>query len=233
MIEHVVRAFDADLHELGLKVAEMGQLAAKQVADAFVALDTHDVALARNVIAVDDQIDALQRQIEEKAIVTIVRRQPMAVDLREIVGALRTSNDLERIGDLAENVAARVGLVAEEQHLDEIIPRLRDMQQLVLPRLRDVLGSYLRHDVAEALNVWRKDVEVDALNNSLFRELLTLMKEDPEKISLCTHFLFCAKNIERIGDHATNIAETIYYIVQGEPLAERRPKADLSSVQMS
>lgn len=228
MIEHMARAFDADLQELGLKVAEMGRLAVKQLADAFEALETRDIALARSVIAADDQIDALQRQIEEKGVVTIVRRQPMAVDLREIVGALRTSNDLERVGDLAENVAARVALVAEEPHFDEVMPRLRHMQQLVLARLKTVLDGYLRHDVAEALNVWRADVEVDALNNSLFREMLARMAEDPRKIPLCTHLLFCAKNIERIGDHATNIAETIHYIVEGHPLPEKRPKADLS-----
>jgi phosphate transport system protein len=181
------------------------------------------------VIAADDQVDALQRDIEEKAVVTIARRQPMAVDLREIVGALRIANDLERVGDLAENVAKRVMLLTEEFRLNEVMLQLRRMVQLVLDQLTRVLESYERRDVAEALEVWRKDQEVDAFNNSLFRELLTYMIEDPRNITFCTHLLFCAKNIERMGDHVTNVAETVHYIVQGHPLSAERPKADVTS----
>jgi phosphate transport system protein len=229
MIEHTTRAFDADLAELALKIAEMGRLDEKQIADALQALVERDLTVARRVIAADDQVDALQRDIEEKAVVTIARRQPMAVDLREIVGALRIANDLERVGDLAENVAKRVMLLTEEFRLNEVMLQLRRMVQLVLDQLTRVLESYERRDVAEALEVWRKDQEVDAFNNSLFRELLTYMIEDPRNITFCTHLLFCAKNIERMGDHVTNVAETVHYIVQGHPLSAERPKADVTS----
>jgi len=229
MIEHTTRAFDADLQELAGKIAEMGRLDGEQIADAIDALVKRDTALAKRVIAADDRVDSLQRQIEEKAATTIARRQPMAVDLREILGALRISNDLERIGDLAENIAKRMMLVTEELRLNEVVLQLRHMVDVVRDQLASVLQSYERRDVALALDVWRKDQEIDALNTGLFRELLTFMMEDPRNITFCTHMLFCAKNIERMGDHATNIAETIYYIVQGSELKEERPKADITS----
>ena len=229
MIEHTTRAFDSDLHELARKIAEMGRLDGEQIADAIDALTKRDTALAKRVIAADDRVDALQREIEEKAATTIARRQPMAVDLREILGALRISNDLERIGDLAENVAKRMTLVTEELRLNEVVLQLRHMADVVRDQLMRVLQSYERRDVAVALDVWRKDQEIDALNTGLFRELLTFLMEDPRNITFCTHMLFCAKNIERMGDHATNIAETVYYIVQGTQLKEERPKADVTS----
>jgi len=210
-------------------IADMGRLDDEQIADATEALMKRDTALARRVIAADDRVDALQREIEEKAVIAIARRQPMAVDLREIVGALRISNDLERVGDLAENIAKRVMLLTDEFHINEVMLQLQRMVQLVRDQLTRVLQSYERRDVAEALDVWRKDQEVDALNTSLFRELLTYMMENPRNITFCTHLLFCAKNIERMGDHATNIAETVYYIVQGRVLSEERPKADVTS----
>jgi phosphate transport system protein len=229
MIEHTTRAFDADLQSLTLKIAEMSRLSESQIRQSIEALVNCDVALAESVVAADDRVDALQREIEEKAIVTIARRQPMAVDLREIVGALRISNDLERIGDLAENVAKQVPLLADAFRIEEVILQLQRMARMVLDQLTRVLESYERRDAAEALEVWRNDLEVDSLNNSLFRESLTYMMEDPRNITFCTHLLFCAKNIERIGDHATNIAETVYYIVEGRTLSER-PKADLTSI---
>jgi phosphate transport system protein len=229
MVNHTIRAFDTDLDELARKIGAMGRLDDEQIAHAIKALTERDSALARQVIVADDQVDALQHEIEEKAIVTIARRQPMAVDLREIVGALRISNDLERVGDLAENIAKRVLLITDDFRLDEVVLQLQNMVQLARDQLRTVLMSYERRDVAEALDVWRKDQEIDALNNSLFRELLTYMMENPRNITFCTHMLFCAKNIERMGDHATNIAETVYYIVEGRALPEERPKADVTS----
>jgi len=230
MIEHTVHAYDADLAELAGKIGEMGDLVKKQLVDAIGALAHRNLPLAKSVIATDDQVDALQRFIEEKAIVTIARRQPMAVDLREIVGALRISNDLERVGDLAENIAKRILLMNEEARINEVILQIQRMVQLVLDQLARVLQSYRRRDVTKAIAVWERDQEVDALNSSLFRELLTYMMEKPSNITFCTHLLFCAKNIERIGDHATNIAETVYYIVQGQPLHSMRPKADITSI---
>jgi len=230
MVDHTIRAFDTDLQQLAGKVAEMGRLDAEQIADAITALLEGDSALAEQVIATDDRVDDLQREIEEKAVTTIARRQPMAIDLREIVGTLRISNDLERIGDLAENIAKRVLLLLpKEFRLNAVAVQLQHMANLVRDQLARVLRSYEQRDAVLAVDVWRKDQEIDALNSSLFRELLTYMMEDPRNITFCSHMLFCAKNVERAGDHATNIAETVYYIVEGHQLTEKRPKADVTS----
>jgi phosphate transport system protein len=226
MSEHTIKAFDADLQDLTRVVAEMGGLAERQIAKAIEALDKRDPALADRVIAEDAKIDALQHEIEEKAVLTIARRQPMAVDLREIVGALRVSNDLERIGDLAKNIAKRVGALEGDFGSQQVMRGVEHMAELVLAQIKDVLDSFANRDSAKALAVWRNDEEIDAVNNSLFRELLTYMMEDPRSISYCIHLLFCAKNIERMGDHATNIAETVYFIAEGRTLAEERPKGD-------
>jgi phosphate transport system protein len=230
MSEHTIKAFDTELQELARKVCEMGGLAERQIADAVAALAKRDTAQAERVIALDADIDALQREIEEKGVLTIARRQPMAVDLREVVGALRVSNDLERIGDLAKNIAKRVVVLEGEFRPNIVIRRIEHMTDLVLAQLKQVLDSYVRRDVAMALEVWRNDEAVDAVNNSLFRELLTYMMEDPRNITFCTHLLFCAKNIERMGDHATNIAETVYYMAEGRSLTDERPKSDLTSL---
>ena len=232
MSEHTIKAFDVDLEGLARMVAEMGGLAEKQIADAVIALAKRDVELANRVIALDPSIDALQREIEEKVILTIARRQPMAVDLRDIVGSLRVSNDHERIGDLAKNIAKRVVALDGEISFSQVIRGVEQMTKLVLGQLKQVLDSYARRDVPKALEVWRGDEEIDAVNNSLFRELLTYMMEDPRNITFCTHLLFCAKNIERMGDHATNIAETVHYMVEGHPLADERPKGDTTSITM-
>jgi len=229
MSTHTIKALDADLEELARMVAEMGGRAEKLVADSITALAKRDVDLAQQVIALDPGIDNLQREIEERAVLTIARRQPMAVDLREIVGSLRVSNDLERIGDLAKNIAKRVVALDGEVSFAQIVRGLEHMTRLVLGQLKQVLDSYAGRDVAKALEVWRADEEIDGVNNSLFRELLTYMMEDPRNITYCTHLLFCAKNIERMGDHATNIAETVYYMVEGRPLADERPKGDSTS----
>ncbi len=229
MTEHTIKAFDADLQELARMISEMGGLAERQIGDAVDALNRHDAELAQGVIADDAKIDLLQREIEEKAILTIARRQPMAVDLRDVIGALRVSNDLERIGDLAKNIAKRVMVLDSELNLQTVMRGVEHMTELVLTQIKDVLDSFARRDSVKALQVWRSDEEVDAVNNSLFRELLTYMMEDPRNISVCIHLLFCAKNIERIGDHATNIAETIYYMVEGRALPDERPKGDNTS----
>jgi phosphate transport system protein len=226
MSTHTMKAFDADLEELSRMVAEMGGLAEKEIADSVMALARRDVDLAQRVIALDPSVDALQRAIEEKAILTIARRQPMAVDLRDIVGSLRVSNDLERIGDHAKNIAKRVLALDADIAFSQVIRGVEEMTKLVLAQVKQVLDAYASRDLAKALEVWRRDEEVDAVNNSLFRELLTYMMEDPRNITSCTHLLFCTQNIERMGDHATNIAETVYYIVEGQPLAEERPKGE-------
>ena len=226
---HTAKAFDIDLQDLSRMVAEMGGLAEKQIAESVDALARRDANLAQRVVALDPTIDALQREIEERAILTIARRQPMAVDLREIVGALRVSNDLERIGDLAKNIAKRVIALGAATYPTQVIRGVEHMNDLVLGQLKQVLDAYARRDVGKAMEVWRGDEEIDAVNNSLFRELLTYMMEDPRNITFCTHLLFCAKNIERMGDHATNIAETVYYICEGRALTDERPKGDSTS----
>jgi phosphate transport system protein len=232
MTEHTIKAFDVDLQDLTRMVAEMGGLAETQIASSVEALTRRDTALAQRVMAVDVQIDALQREIEEKAVLTIARRQPMAIDLREIVGALRVSNDLERIGDLAKNIGKRVVALNGDFPPPKLIRGVEHMADLVLGQLKDVLDAYARGDTAKALAVWRGDEEVDAMYTSLFRELLTYMMEDPRNISFCAHLLFCAKNIERMGDHATNIAETVHYVVEGHPPADERPKGDTTSLPL-
>jgi phosphate transport system protein len=227
MTDHTIRAFDTDLRELTAKIVEMGGLVDRQIRDAVEALMKQDTALAKRVTGSREQVDGLQHEIEERAIVTIARRQPMAIDLRELVGALRIANDLERIGDYAENIAKEVQQVTVEP-VDETMLQLKRMVELALVQLARVVRSYERRDVAEALEVWRADVDLDALDNSLFRELITYMLEDPGNLAFCMHLMLCAKNIERVGDHATNIAETVYYIVEGRPLLEERPKLDLT-----
>jgi len=228
--QHTTKAFDTDLQDIERMVAEMGGLAEKQVADAVDALAKRDVALAQRVALADANIDTLQHEIEEKAVGTIARRQPMAVDLREIVGALRIANDLERIGDLAKNIARRVIALNGEFPPAKLIRGVNHMTGLVLEQMKTALDSYARRDLSMAMAVWRGDEEVDAVYTSVFRELLTYMMEDPRNITFCVHLLFCAKNIERMGDHATNIAESIHYVIKGRPIADLRPKGDTTTI---
>jgi phosphate transport system protein len=230
MNEHTAKAFDVDLQEITRMVAEMGGLAEKQIADSVDALVKRDAERARRVVVLDAELDTLQRGIEDKAVLTIARRQPMAVDLREVVSALRLSNDLERIGDLAKNIAKRVVAINGDFHPQKLLRGVQHMAALVLGQLKQVLDSYASHDLNKALTVWKGDEEVDAMCTSLFRELLTYMIEDPRNITFCIHLMFCAKNIERMGDHATNIAETVYYMIEGRAITDERPKGDTTSV---
>jgi phosphate transport system protein len=231
MTRHTMLAFDDDLRELAAEIVEMGNRTEKQVSNALDALLSKNVSLAREVKAADGAIDELQRAIETKAIETIARRQPLAIDLREIVGALRIATDLERIGDLASNIAKRAEQIGNKTFANEISVQLRHMTQLVLQQLRSVVHSYQHRDVEEALRVWRSDEDIDGLHNSTFRQLLTYMMEDPGNITLGMHLLFCAKNIERIGDHATNIAESVYFILQGGTIPGERPKLNVTNFQ--
>jgi phosphate transport system protein len=224
--EHTARIFDSDLIKLTQLVAQMGGLAQKQVTDSIEALARHDIAMARCVIELDASVDELQHQIEEKAVATIALRQPMAFDLRALVAMLRIANDLERIGDLAKNIGKRVIAVSGETSQRTLIRGLRHMASLVGAQLAVVLDSFVDRNPLKALRVWQGDKEIDALYVSLFRELITYTMEDPGTISPCIHYLFCAKNIERIGDHATNIAEAVHYMVEGHAIAGERPKGD-------
>ena len=231
MPDHISSAYDAELQDLRRNVSEMGGVAEKMLADATSALVRRDTPLAQAVIGADARLDVLQRETEEQAILTLVRRQPMAIDLRETVAAIRTSGDLERIGDLAKNIAKRVMAVSGQFQPQKIVVGVQHMSDLALGQLKDVLDAYAQKDDRAALDVWQRDGAIDALYTSLFRELLTYMMEDPRNITFCTHLLFAAKNIERIGDHTTNIAETVHYLVTGENLAGERPKNDRSSFE--
>ena len=228
MTSHIVTAYDEELTQLKTLLAQMGGLAEDQLGAAVEALVRHDIAAADRIIGADHKIDALEGEVEERAIAMIARRQPMAIDLREIMVAIRVASNLERIGDLAKNIAKRTHAIRDGQPRS-IVAGLTRMSAMALEQLNRVLDSYTRRDEVMALEVWRGDKELDALYNSVFRELLTYMMEDPRTIGLCTHLLFVAKNIERIGDHATNIAENVYYLVHGKQLADERPKTDRTS----
>jgi phosphate transport system protein len=224
MVNHTIKAFDADLESLERYISEMGGIAEKMLADAMDALAGMNTDLAQRVIATDPRLDMMQREIEDYCVRTIARRQPMAVDLREIVGVIRISADLERIGDLAKNIAKRAAKIAGEARLPRAIVGLKSMRDAAAMQLNDVLDAYAQRDPERAKAVWERDVELDALEDSVFRDLLTFMMEDPRNITFCTHLLFVSKNLERVGDHTTNIAETVVYIVTGDPLPIDRPR---------
>ncbi|MDP2412030.1 MAG: phosphate signaling complex protein PhoU [Pseudolabrys sp.] len=230
MPEHTVKEFDADLADLAQMIAKMGDITARQVLDALDSLEEFDTAKAENVISIDATVDELQHDIEKKVILTIARRQPMAVDLRDLIGALRISNDLERIGDLAKNIGKRVVALKAETPRSQLMRGVQNMGEVALTQLRDVLDAYANRDVAKAVAVWKRDEKLDAATNSLLREMLSYMMEDPRNITLYIHLIFCAKNIERIGDHSTNIAENVHFIVEGRLLSDPRPKSDTTEI---
>ena len=226
--EHIVRSFAQELQRLSNLVTQMGGVAEAQVEAAVKAVSRRDVGLATQVMQADARLDAYERDIDAEAVRLLALRQPMAQDLREIVSALKVSADLERIGDYAANVAKRSLALAQVPVVRPAagIPR---MGRLVAAILKEVLDAYIERDVGKAIAAWERDEELDDLYTSLFREVLTYMMEDPRNITPCTHLLFMAKNLERIGDHATNIAETIHYLVVGTTLRDQRPKKDASS----
>ena len=223
---HIVSAYDEELKYLSKRIAAMGGHAERMVEQAIAALVNADPGLAQKVIRDDAVLDQGQREIDDKAIIIIAKRQPMATDLREIVGAIRISADLERVGDLGKNVAKRVVAVIEGRQPTSLFRGIEALADLALTQLKEVLDVYASRSVEKIGFVRDRDDQIDAVYTSLFRELLTYMMEDPRNITPCTHLLFCAKNIERIGDHATNIAETIYYVVTGDQMPAERPKGD-------
>ncbi|MGX5667801.1 phosphate signaling complex protein PhoU [Rhizobium daejeonense] len=226
---HIYSAYDEELKYLMRRISEMGGLAEQMVGDSVRALVNSDAALAQKVISDDVIMDAAEREIGDKAIVTIARRQPVAADLREIIGALRIANDLERVGDLGKSNAKRVMAVQATGVPRKLARGIEHLSELALVQLKEVLDVYTTRSPEKAKSIRDRDEEIDAIYTSLFRELLTYMMEDPRNITSCTHLLFCAKNIERIGDHATNIAETIYYMATGAQPEGERPKEDLTS----
>ncbi len=226
---HIFSAYDDDLKFLSRRILEMGGLAEQMVSDAVRALVNSDAALAQKVISDDVILDHAEREIGDKAVVTIARRQPMASDLREIMGSIRIAADLERVGDLGKNTAKRVIAVQSTGVPRKLARGLEHLSELALVQLKEVLDVYTNRSADRAKSIRERDEEIDAMYTSLFRELLTYMMEDPRNITSCTHLLFCAKNIERIGDHATNIAETIYYMATGAQPEGERPKDDTAN----
>ena len=228
MSDHTVKSFDEQLQTLATLVAQMGGLTEAQLAAAIEAIARRDSQAAESAVSGDARIDALQTEIEERAVKLLALRQPMAVDLRDTLAAIKIAGELERIGDLAKNIAKRA-LVLNREPPIRLTQSLARMGRAAQGQLKQVLDSFSNRNAEEAEGVWRRDGEIDEIYNSLFRELLTYMMEDPRTIGLCTHLLFVAKNIERSGDHCTNIAEVVYHMVRAGHLAAARPKADVTS----
>jgi phosphate transport system protein len=228
MSEHIVKSFTEQLGALANAVAQMGGLAEDQFGNAIEAIARRDTSLADAAVSSDARIDQLQQTVEDQALKVLALRQPMAVDLRDTLASIKIASELERIGDLAKNIGKRA-LVLNREPPIRLTQSLARMGRQTLAQLKTVLDAYSNRDAKAAEQVWRYDEEIDGLYNSLFRELLTYMMEDPRMIGLCTHLLFVAKNIERAGDHATNIAETVYHMVSGGYLRDERPKADVTS----
>jgi len=226
--EHTVKSFEQELQRLSNIISQMGGVAEAQLEAAVQAVARRDVDLAGRVMQADTRLDDYERQIEQDAIRMLALRQPMGSDLREILSALKISADLERTGDYAANIAKR-SIALAQMPLVRPAAAIPRMGRLVQEMLKDVLDAYIDRDVDKAVVAWHRDEELDDLYTSLFREGLTYMMEDPRNITACTHLLFIAKNLERAGDHATNIAETIHFLVVGQPLSAARPKGDESS----
>ena len=221
---HIVKSYDQQIAFLTRKILEMGGLVEQQIAGAIEALVNRDAELAARVVEQDDQIDRMEEEIDQYAIRLLATRQPMAIDLRLIAMAMKISNVLERIGDYSTNIAKRGARLAKEPPVKPLytIPRMAQISQAMV---KDILDAYVERDADKALAVWHRDDEVDDMFVSLFRELLTYMMEDPRNISPCTELLFVAKNLERIGDHTTNIAEKIHYMIHGQRI-NRMPEAE-------
>src|SRR5436305_388225 len=225
--EHIIKSYDDELRRLNNTIMQMGGLAEGQLAAAIDAVMNRDSELAARVVADDTTVDQLEHEVDGLVVRLLALRQPMARDLREILAALRIANDLERVCDYAANVAKR-SIVLNQSPPVKPVYTLPRMVRLAQTLTKDVLDAYVARDADKAMVVWARDEELDEMYSSLFRELLTYMMEDPRNITACTHLLFMAKNVERIGDHATNIAETIYYIVTGKQMPPERPKEDRS-----
>ena len=226
--QHVVKSYDQELKRLRSMITQMGGIVETQVALAAEAIMHRDAAAATRAVEEDPKVDALEREVETFVIRLLALRQPVAGDLRQIVAALKITGDIERIGDYAANVAKR-SIVLAEFSLPYSLAGLAHMARLVQQQLKSVIDAFGDNDADKAMEVWRSDQVVDDIYNAIFRELITYMMEDPRNITPCTHLLFIAKNLEQIGDHATNVAETVYYAVKGESLPESRPKGDTSA----
>ncbi len=225
MSGHTVKSFSAELEELSGELARMGGLVEDMLNDGLSAMINLDMKLAAEVVARDAEVDTLQADIEKKILSVLALRQPLARDLRQTIVALKVASDLERVGDLAKNIARRTQAIGETDHKDQVRTLTR-LGRLVSDQLCRVLDAFNDQNEEAARAVWRRDEEIDEQHNSFFRIMLTYMMEDPRTIGTCTHLLFVAKNLERIGDHCTNIAETILFLITGEHVTTERPKAN-------
>ena len=226
MNEHIVRSYEEELNQLAAEVVRMGGLAEAQVNDSIQAFARRDVAMAQAMIGRDGKLDAMEADIERAAIRMIALRQPMANDLRRTMSAMKIAMNLERCGDLAKNIGKRTLILAEAEPAGPVTRSIERMGRLVASRLKEVIDAYTASEVDRAVSVWSRDTEVDEHYESLFRELLTYMMGDPRTINACAHLLFVAKNLERIGDHATNIAEIVHFEITGQEIVSERPKLD-------
>jgi phosphate transport system protein len=223
--QHIVKSYEQELRRLRDLLVEMGGLVEAQLATATIAVVEQDTDAATRSVEQDPAVDALEREVESFVIRLLALRQPVAGDLRQIVAALKMSSDLERIGDYSANVAKR-SIVLSQFSLPFKLGGLANMARLVQESLKLTIDAIGDEDADKAIQVWRSDGAVDDIYTAIFRELVTYMMEDPRNITPCTHLLFIAKNLERIGDHATNIAETVHFAATGDSLPEVRPKGD-------
>jgi phosphate transport system protein len=226
--QHLIKSFDQELNRLRDMMTEMGGIIESQVALAAEAVLDRDADVAARAVEADPRVDALEREVEQFVIRMLALRQPLAGDLRQVVAALKITHDMERIGDYATNVAKR-SIVLAEFALPLSLAGLGHMARMVQENLKATIDAIGENNAEKAREVWSSDLAVDDMYTAIFRELITYMMEDPRNITPCTHLLFIAKNLERIGDHATNIAETVYYAVKGESLPDARPKGDSSA----
>ncbi len=227
---HIVTAFDAELRQLESLIMEMGGLVETQISAAADALLHRDTEMAEKVRSSDRRVDALNDEIDSRVVQILALRQPMAEDLRSVLCALKTASSLERIGDYAKNIAKRTTVLAQSESPVPSSRTIKLMADLVQAMIHDVLDAYVSRDLPTALDVRRRDEQVDQLNNALFRELLTYMMEDPRNITPSMHLLFIAKNIERMGDHSTSVAEQVVFMVTGRLPDDERPKSDRTSL---
>lgn len=230
--DHIVKSFDDSLEALRQTVVRMGGMTESQLARAMQALSRRDAGLAAEVVRDDTEVDTLEQEVSNQVIRLLALRQPMANDLREIIAALKIASDLERIGDYSANIAKRCIALTQLPNMRPAsgIPRLARLVQEII---KETIDTYISRDPERALDVWRRDEEVDEVYTGLFRELLTYMMEDPRNITPCTHLLFIAKNVERIGDHATNIVEVLHFQVTGKMIVGGRPKGDESPFEVA
>ncbi|CAN7158910.1 PhoU family transcriptional regulator [Devosia sp. Root413D1] len=226
--EHIVSSYEDELTNLNKAISEMGGMVEQAITESAVALLKLDHKQAQDVRLFDKKIDEMQQRINDAAVSIIARRQPMAADLRMVVTSIQVANDLERTGDMAKQLAKRAMQIESLGLAPKFYNGVKHMKELVARQLKSAIDAYLNRDSAAAVEVCSRDDEVDAMYNSLFRELLTYMMEDPRNITQCTHLLFCTKSLERVGDHATNIAEAAYYLETGRHLGaeeqQRQPR---------